>query len=130
MFKKSILKSYSYIKYNLKHYFFYFQKNKRKHQTTDSNNNNTEVDRNSPASPASSAEDDLANQLNAVKLENNKECYKIASSSSLGRYLVAAKNLKAGEVIISELPLVIGPCGEPVCLGCYQQIPSRNKRYK
>lgn len=77
-----------------------------------------------------SAEEDLANQINAVKLDNKEDYYKIANSPALGRYLVAAKNLKAGDVIISELPLIIGPCGEPVCLGCYQQISSRNKRYK
>lgn len=40
------------------------------------------------------------------------------------------KNLKAGEVVISELPIVIGPCGEPVCLGCYIPIPTRSKQYK
>lgn len=48
----------------------------------------------------------------------------------MGRYLVAARNIKAGETVINELPLVIGPCGEPVCLGCYVPIPTRSKQYK
>lgn len=37
------------------------------------------------------------------------------------RYIVAARDLRAGEKIIEELPLVIGPCADsdPICLGCY-----------
>ncbi|KAI5711949.1 hypothetical protein M8J75_004495 [Diaphorina citri] len=47
--------------------------------------------------------------------------YRVMKSNIMGRYLVAGKDLAAGELIIEEDPLVIGPsqqCGL-VCLGCY-----------
>lgn len=48
----------------------------------------------------------------------------------MGRYLVSSKDLKAGDVVIKEKPIIIGPCGEPVCLGCYLPIPMRSNQYK
>lgn len=40
------------------------------------------------------------------------------------RYLVAAKPIPAGEVIMIDEPIVIGPCQEskPLCIGCYNNI--------
>ena len=48
--------------------------------------------------------------------------YKVVTSDSeLGRHLVAARDLKEGEVIFTESPLVVGPVAvtQPVCLACY-----------
>jgi len=46
--------------------------------------------------------------------------YKIARSSELGNHIVANRNIKAGEIILTEAPLVLGPAQTtiPVCLGC------------
>ena len=35
--------------------------------------------------------------------------FQVCSSSELGRYLVATRDLKPGELVISETPLIIGP---------------------
>jgi len=47
--------------------------------------------------------------------------YKICSSEELGNFLVASRNIKAGEVIFTDSPLVVGPSAItlPVCLACY-----------
>jgi len=47
--------------------------------------------------------------------------FKIAKSAELGRYLEATKDLKKGELIFKEAPLVVGPISvtPPVCLCCY-----------
>lgn len=45
-------------------------------------------------------------------------------SPELGRYMVASRDLKAGDVILREDPIVVGPkqVTEPVCLGCYKRV--------
>ncbi|PSN56125.1 hypothetical protein C0J52_10642, partial [Blattella germanica] len=45
----------------------------------------------------------------------------VAEDKVLGRHLIATRDLKVGEVILHELPLVSGPpqITPPVCLGCY-----------
>jgi len=55
--------------------------------------------------------------------------YKIVVSDQLGRYLVASRNLKAGDIILREKALVIGPKqgSLPVCLSCYKEIASLTK---
>ncbi|XP_066992449.2 SET domain-containing protein SmydA-8 isoform X1 [Anabrus simplex] len=62
----------------------------------------------------------------ADELEEEKENlpYSIEISDVMGRYLVAAKNLRAGDVIVSEFPLVVGPAQgcQPLCLGCYKRL--------
>jgi len=62
------------------------------------------------------------------KLHKSQCCaYKVCSSPSLGRYLVATRDLKPGEMIISETPLVIGPQAvtPPVCLACYKPVTNK-----
>ncbi|RZF39124.1 hypothetical protein LSTR_LSTR013859 [Laodelphax striatellus] len=51
-------------------------------------------------------------------------CYKVVASDTLGRHLVATRDIKAGEVIIKEPPLVVGPklCSVPTCLGCHKTL--------
>jgi hypothetical protein len=49
------------------------------------------------------------------------------------RYLAASRDLKAGDVLIDEPPLVIGPCADSlyICLGCYIEIvPELSTIYK
>jgi hypothetical protein len=50
--------------------------------------------------------------------------YRIGSSPELGNYLVANRALKAGELILAEAPLVLGPSQMtiPVCLACYTPV--------
>lgn len=54
--------------------------------------------------------------------------YKIAHCEEMGRYLVAASKIKAGELIINVEPIVLAPCAdsEPVCLGCYIPISMKS----
>ncbi|XP_026285722.1 SET domain-containing protein SmydA-8 isoform X2 [Frankliniella occidentalis] len=49
--------------------------------------------------------------------------YKVKISPTMGRYLVATKDIAAGELIVREEALVVGPCqnAKPVCLGCLKQ---------
>jgi len=50
--------------------------------------------------------------------------YVIQSDTTLGRHLVACKDIAAGDVILREEPLVLGPkqITEPVCLACYKRV--------
>ena len=47
----------------------------------------------------------------------------------MGRYIVATRDLKPGELILTESPLVIGPMAVtvPICLGCYKNIDGKIK---
>ncbi|KAI9589935.1 SET domain-containing protein SmydA-8 [Glossina fuscipes] len=58
--------------------------------------------------------------------------YRITYSDRYGRYLLAKRNLPAGELLITEKPLVVGPCasGEPVCLGCYKPVTLTTLQYR
>lgn len=57
-----------------------------------------------------------------VKHSDGKTCYPftISYQEGRGRQLKAARDIKAGEVILKENPLVVGPNaeGEPICLSC------------
>jgi len=50
--------------------------------------------------------------------------YKVCNSAELGNYLVASRNIKAGEVLFTEAPLVVGPAAitTPICLACYTPV--------
>nr|XP_053652884.1 SET domain-containing protein SmydA-8-like isoform X1 [Cherax quadricarinatus] len=50
--------------------------------------------------------------------------YKMISSPEAGRYLVASRRLPAGQVLVEEQPLAVGPLSisELVCLGCHGPI--------
>ncbi|XP_030757180.1 SET domain-containing protein SmydA-8-like isoform X2 [Sitophilus oryzae] len=50
----------------------------------------------------------------------------------MGRYIVARKDIRPGEIIISEQPLVVGPCTDcrVQCLGCYKNLESEDKIFK
>jgi hypothetical protein len=51
----------------------------------------------------------------------DKSTLKVQRNPELGRYYVAARNLKAGEVLFEEKPFAIGPktSSPPLCLSCY-----------
>ncbi|XP_047032020.1 SET domain-containing protein SmydA-8-like isoform X1 [Helicoverpa zea] len=53
--------------------------------------------------------------------------YEVHTCEKLGRYLVAAKDLKAGETILSDEPFVLGPHSESslVCFNCYLPLMSK-----
>ncbi|XP_038222463.1 SET domain-containing protein SmydA-8 [Zerene cesonia] len=47
---------------------------------------------------------------------------RIREDPKYGRYLEATKNIRAGDIILNESPLITGPAQvtPPVCLGCYK----------
>ncbi|XP_061938952.1 SET domain-containing protein SmydA-8-like isoform X1 [Apis cerana] len=51
--------------------------------------------------------------------------YKILQNDKVGRYMVANKELEAGEEIVSEMPFIVGPKAAtyPLCLSCYVSWP-------
>lgn len=48
--------------------------------------------------------------------------WRVSCSSELGRFMVATRDIAAGELLMQDAPLLIGPkmMTEPVCLGCYR----------
>ncbi|XP_072400359.1 SET domain-containing protein SmydA-8 isoform X1 [Diabrotica undecimpunctata] len=64
--------------------------------------------------------------------QHKKHCkpFKVCTDDVLGRHLKATKDLKPGDVIIQENPLIWGPAIStvPVCLGCGQEVNQRNSR--
>ncbi|XP_069705567.1 SET domain-containing protein SmydA-8 [Periplaneta americana] len=56
--------------------------------------------------------------------------FKVAENKILGRHLIATRDLKVGEIILQELPLVAGPSQvtPPVCLGCYRLLTEQNAK--
>lgn len=52
--------------------------------------------------------------------------YVVATSEPLGRHWVAARDIDAGEVLLEERPLVVGPkaASLAVCLTCYARPPT------
>lgn len=53
--------------------------------------------------------------------------YAVTASPELGRHWVAARDIAAGEVLLEERPLVVGPKAgsPPVCLACYAPATGR-----
>ncbi|XP_046969712.1 SET domain-containing protein SmydA-8 [Vanessa cardui] len=58
----------------------------------------------------------------------NSETFEVHKSEELGRYLIAARDLSPGDVVLTELPLVFGPKAmfDPEasmpCVGCYKPV--------
>ncbi|KAK8749838.1 hypothetical protein OTU49_015582 [Cherax quadricarinatus] len=50
--------------------------------------------------------------------------WRIGCSSELGRFMVATRDIAAGELLLEDQPLLLGPkmITEPVCLGCYRPV--------
>lgn len=62
----------------------------------------------------------------ASKLDGKSTAtFKILRNDQVGRYMVANKELEAGEEILTEMPFVVGPkaFAYPLCLSCYAAWP-------
>jgi len=73
--------------------------------------------------------------VNLDKEIHSKDCFPAAIRTSLtkGRYMVATRNIRAGEVVLVEKPLIVLPrialgnqSSEYTCLGCHGSIPNSN----
>ncbi|XP_063709852.1 SET domain-containing protein SmydA-8-like [Culicoides brevitarsis] len=105
--------------------------NKKKHKSkrkphNDSNNNRQSVD---TVNMDGLAIADEVNENPNPEPRSHKP-YRIAKSDVMGRYLVANRDLRAGELIIKVDPVAVGPCAEsnPVCLGCSTDLPRCQKK--
>lgn len=56
--------------------------------------------------------------------------WQVITNSHLGRHVVATRDVKRGEVILTERPLVFGPklVSEPMCLGCMEKLTLPHER--
>ncbi|XP_069699600.1 SET domain-containing protein SmydA-8 [Periplaneta americana] len=58
--------------------------------------------------------------------QHKEKCksYKVLKNDKLGRYAVASRTLEAGEQVLTELPVVVGPKPDTyvMCLGCYAPV--------
>ncbi|XP_063386603.1 SET domain-containing protein SmydA-8 isoform X1 [Cydia fagiglandana] len=64
-------------------------------------------------------------------IDEKNVCYEHArTSEELGRYLIAARDLAPGDLVLTERPLVFGPKATVVpeatmpCVGCYKPVPT------
>ena len=57
--------------------------------------------------------------------------YKIVKDETVGRHMVASRDIKAGETIMEDFPLTFGPmvssAVKPLCLGCYRPLDRSSK---
>ncbi|XP_068617867.1 SET domain-containing protein SmydA-8 [Battus philenor] len=71
-------------------------------------------------------EDDVQAEKQSEEASKPQEklCYEVKHSDVMGRYIVAVREIRAGEVIIEEQALVVGPCSGCglICLGCYREL--------
>lgn len=74
----------------------------------------------------------MENTIESCDSTSKQLPYRIEKSTVLGRYLVANRDLKAGELLITEEPLAIGPCvsADAVCLGCYMPVKLKTAQYR
>eukprot|EP00095_Tigriopus_kingsejongensis_P011425 maker-scaffold953_size76948-snap-gene-0.8 protein:Tk11425 transcript:maker-scaffold953_size76948-snap-gene-0.8-mRNA-1 annotation:"hypothetical protein DAPPUDRAFT_194440" len=58
------------------------------------------------------------------KHKTNCCAFKICSSSVIGRHVVATRDLRPGELVLSENPLLIAPMAYtvPICLACFKPV--------
>lgn len=50
--------------------------------------------------------------------------WRVGTSPELGRFMVTTRDVAAGEILMQDAPLLLGPkmMTEPVCLGCYRPV--------
>ena len=70
---------------------------------------------------------DLENSLGDISVE--EKCYRIAKNSELGRHIIVTKDIKKGDIIFKDYPLVTGPSREsdPCCVSCYKLLGKTQK---
>ncbi|KAH8405988.1 hypothetical protein KR215_001817, partial [Drosophila sulfurigaster] len=58
------------------------------------------------------------------------KCYEMDTNQLLGRHLRATRDIRMGEQIMREAPLVLGPkvASPPICLGCHRNLLPPAKR--
>ncbi|KAG5673865.1 hypothetical protein PVAND_003876 [Polypedilum vanderplanki] len=65
-------------------------------------------------------------QISDWKSGHKNACkpYEVKRNEKLGRYMIAARDLKAGEVLFREFAVVHGPkmISNPMCLGCHKTL--------
>uniref|UniRef100_A0A1I8NZ76 SET domain-containing protein n=1 Tax=Stomoxys calcitrans TaxID=35570 RepID=A0A1I8NZ76_STOCA len=109
------------------------KKNKNKKKNNHHHHNNQHQQK-PQHSQNGSHEDEVEEQLKNLKLDDKKpeQAYRVAMSEIYGRYLVANRDIKPGEVLIREPALAIGPCvsADPVCLGCYMPVSLKITQYR
>lgn len=68
--------------------------------------------------------DSAAHEKNQAWLSFPHFLSKVTKNDKLGRYMVAARDLKAGEVLFREVAVVHGPkmLSHPICLGCHKAL--------
>ena len=71
-------------------------------------------------------------ELKQQKQKKSTFPFQIERNEKLGRFLVATTDLKPGQLIFNELPMIIGPrqLTKPVCLGCHIELKDPKKVYK
>lgn len=54
---------------------------------------------------------------------------RVCHNDKIGRHYVATRNIKPGEIVLKESPLIIGPSQvtAPVCVGCLQVLKRQRK---
>ncbi|XP_034481961.1 SET domain-containing protein SmydA-8 [Drosophila innubila] len=59
------------------------------------------------------------------------KCHEVDTNELLGRHLVATRDIRMGEQILREAPVVIGPkvASPPICLGCHRNLLAPEKRW-
>ncbi|KAF4518908.1 hypothetical protein B566_EDAN006746 [Ephemera danica] len=65
-----------------------------------------------------------------ARCRKKENSYAIHEDAVLGRYLVATRDINAGEVIIREVPIIEAPAQftPPVCVICYESLTPDNAR--
>eukprot|EP00091_Calanus_sinicus_P012451 TRINITY_DN28067_c0_g1_i1.p2 TRINITY_DN28067_c0_g1~~TRINITY_DN28067_c0_g1_i1.p2 ORF type:complete len:102 (-),score=20.19 TRINITY_DN28067_c0_g1_i1:76-381(-) len=63
--------------------------------------------------------------LHKQDISKGKRCWEIEKNEKYGRYMVAARDIAPGEIILTEKPLMWGPYPTNsvlVCVGCFRHM--------
>ena len=77
--------------------------------------------------PDVTEEQDVNHYVSRNILKKKEALFEIIRDETVGRHMVAARKIKAGEIILQELPLTFGPSEitKPLCLGTYQPVTAQ-----